>query len=67
MHPKLMGQYYWKDDKIHTNRQRANEIKNVIGTNYGSMKMRSYMRMGREGGLGRSLLQPLERTSNPKI
>ena len=56
MHPKLMGQYYWKDDKIHTNRQRANEIKNVIGTNYGSMKMRSYVRMGREGGLGRSLL-----------
>jgi len=22
-HPKLMGQYYWKDDSIHTNRQRA--------------------------------------------
>ena len=19
-HPKLMGQYYWKDDSIHTNR-----------------------------------------------
>ena len=25
-----MGQYYWKDDTIHTNRQRAKEIGNVI-------------------------------------
>ena len=31
-HPKLMGQYYWKDDSIHTNKQRAAEIKNVISS-----------------------------------
>ena len=29
-HPKLMSQYYWKDDKILTRQQRMNEIKNVI-------------------------------------
>jgi len=27
-----MGQYYWKDDSIHTNKQRALEIKKVIST-----------------------------------
>jgi hypothetical protein len=34
-HPKLMGHYYWKDDAIHTNKQRAFEIKNVIGSRVG--------------------------------
>ena len=48
-HPKLMGQYYWKDDMIHTNKQRADEIRNIIGSNYGQVKMKQYIRMGREG------------------
>ncbi len=40
-HPKLMGQYYWKDDTIYTNKQRAMEIKNVIQSGYSSLKLNS--------------------------
>ena len=36
-HPKLMGHYYWKDDAIHTNKQRAKEIKDVLSMSYGGM------------------------------
>ena len=40
-HPKLMGQYYWKDDMIHTNKQRASEIKRVIQSGFGPVKLKS--------------------------
>ena len=40
-HPKLMGQYYWKDDTIHTNKQRALEIKKVIQSGYGQLQIKS--------------------------
>lgn len=58
-HPKLMGQYYWKDDAINTNKQRAAEIKNVISGGYdlSSARGRKYE------GINSSLLQPLERRS----
>lgn len=59
-HPKLMGQYYWKDDSIHTNKQRAAEIKNVIQSGFGPLKLNSSLR-GRDGETRRSLLQPIER------
>lgn len=29
-HPKLMSQYYWKDDFVNTRQQRMDCIKNVI-------------------------------------
>lgn len=29
-HPKLMGHYYWKDEFLHTRKQRVNEIIKVI-------------------------------------
>lgn len=40
-HPKLMGQYYWKDDRIHTNKQRALEIKNVIQSKKVDLKLKA--------------------------
>ena len=59
-HPKLMGQYYWKDDGIHTNKQRAKEIKNVISGGYDF----STTARGRRIDVQRSsLLEPLERSS----
>ena len=53
-----MGQYYWKDDMIHTNKQRASEIKRVIQSGFGPVKLKSSLR--ERGELGQSLLQPLE-------
>lgn len=29
-HPKLMGHYFWKDDQIHTRKQRVKEIIKVF-------------------------------------
>ena len=29
-HPKLMGHYYWKDDSLHTRKQRVDEVLKVI-------------------------------------
>jgi len=54
-----MGQYYWKDDTIHTNKQRANEIKNVIQSGFGPIKLKSSLRA--KGETSKSLLQPLEK------
>ena len=56
-----MGQYYWKDDTIHTNKQRALEIKNVIQSGFGPLKLNSKIRG--EGTMRRSLLQPIDRAS----
>lgn len=63
-HPKLMGQYYWKDDTIHTNKQRAMEIKKVIQTDFGHNRFRADQR--RQNRLSQSLLEPLERNSVTK-
>ena len=40
-HPKLMGQYYWKDDKIHTNKQKGSEIMSVLQKGSGAMRLKS--------------------------
>ena len=59
-HPKLMGQYYWKDDAIHTNKQRAAEIKNVISSGAYDILTPLRQRKAQEGTRS-SLLQPLDR------
>ena len=37
-HPKLMSQYYWKDDQIHTRQQRMKEIKAVMQSDHNRNK-----------------------------
>lgn len=65
-HPKLMSQYYWKDDKILTRQQRMNEIKNAIKSDRITTKRIVDVGLHRKGPAENDLSKPLERPFRPE-
>jgi len=56
-----MKQYYWKDDSIHTNKQRAMEIKKVMqSTAFGAVKLQPLLS---QKNATKSSIAPAEDTS----
>ena len=59
-----MGKYFWKDDAIHTNKQRVREIKKVMQTRIAGTQIKGNLRAGFSSlNVSQSLLTPIERNT----